>query len=142
VIMTCFVDANHAGDKITRRSQTGFIIYVNNAPIDWFSKKQNTCESSTFGSEFVAMRIATERIKALRYSQGSVRRKLDSSGMGTHRDEYCGYIHKDAGYRTEEKFAIENICERRMMLYNGICAGMVPPDQQEVLTHYKFRFGG
>ena len=34
---------------------------------DWFSKKQNTCESSTFGSEFVAMRVATERIKALRY---------------------------------------------------------------------------
>ena len=67
VIMTCFVDANHAGDKVTRRSQTGFIIYLNNAPIDWFSKKQNTCESSTFGSEFVAMRIATERIKALRY---------------------------------------------------------------------------
>jgi hypothetical protein len=67
VKMTCFVDANHAGDKVTRRSQTGFIIFLNNAPIDWFSKKQNTCESSTFGSEFVAMRIAIERIKALRY---------------------------------------------------------------------------
>ena len=67
VVMTCFVDANHAGDKVTRRTQTGFIINVNNAPIDWFSKKHNTCESSTFGSEFVAMRIATEKIKALRY---------------------------------------------------------------------------
>jgi hypothetical protein len=67
VMMTCFVDANHAGDKITRRSQTGFIIYLNNAPIDWFSKKQNTYESSTFGSKFVAMRIAIERIKALCY---------------------------------------------------------------------------
>jgi hypothetical protein len=67
VIMTCFVDANHAGDKITRRSQTGFIMYLNNAPIDWFSKKQNTCESSMFRSEFVAMRIATEQIKALQY---------------------------------------------------------------------------
>jgi hypothetical protein len=67
VMMTCFVDANHAGDKVTCWSQTGFIIYLNNAPIDWFSKKQNTCESSTFGSEFVAMGIATERIKALRY---------------------------------------------------------------------------
>jgi hypothetical protein len=67
VMMTCFVDANHAGDKITRRSQTGLIIYLNNAPIDWFSKKQNTCESSTFGLEFIAMRIATERIIALRY---------------------------------------------------------------------------
>ena len=67
VIMTCFVDANHAGDKVTRRSQTGFIIYLNNSPIVWFSKKQNTCESSTFGSEFMAMRIAVERIKALRF---------------------------------------------------------------------------
>lgn len=67
VVMTCFVDANHAGDMVTRRSQTGFIIYLNNAPIDWYSKRQNTVESSTFGSEFVAMRTAVERIKALRY---------------------------------------------------------------------------
>ena len=67
VTMTCFVDANHAGNKVTRRSQTGFIIYLNNAPIDWYSKKQNTVESSTFGSEFVAMRTAMERCKALRY---------------------------------------------------------------------------
>jgi hypothetical protein len=34
VVMTCFVDADHVGDKVTRRSQTGFIIYLNNAPID------------------------------------------------------------------------------------------------------------
>jgi hypothetical protein len=67
VYMTCFVDANHAGESMTRRSQTGYLIYLNNAPIDWFSKKQNTVESSTFGSEFVAMRIAVEKIRALRY---------------------------------------------------------------------------
>ena len=67
VVMSCFVDANHAGDQITRRSQTGFIIFLNNAPISWYSKKQNTVESSTFGSEFVAMRIAIEHIRALRY---------------------------------------------------------------------------
>jgi hypothetical protein len=30
VLMTCFVDANHTGDKVTCRSQTGFIIYLNN----------------------------------------------------------------------------------------------------------------
>jgi hypothetical protein len=67
VIITCFVDANHAGDHSTRRSHTGFIIYLNNAPIDWYSKRQNTVESSTFGSEFVAMRIAVERVRALRF---------------------------------------------------------------------------
>ena len=64
--MTCFVDASHAGDLSTRRSHTGFLIYLNNAPIDWYSKKQNTVETSTFGSELVTMRTATERIRALR----------------------------------------------------------------------------
>ena len=67
VQINCFVDADHAGDKITRRSQTGILIYLNQTPIIWFSKKQNTVESSTFGSEFVALRIATEKIIALRY---------------------------------------------------------------------------
>jgi hypothetical protein len=67
VVMTCFVDADHAGNSITRRSKTGFIIiFLNCAPIDWYSKKQNTVESSTFGSEFVAMQVAVECIAALR----------------------------------------------------------------------------
>jgi hypothetical protein len=33
----------------------------------WFSKRQNTVESSTFGSEFVAARSALEAVEALRY---------------------------------------------------------------------------
>jgi hypothetical protein len=65
--MSCFVDADHAGCRVTRRSHTGIIIFVNRAPILWYSKRQNTVESSTFGSEFVAMRIAIEMIECLRY---------------------------------------------------------------------------
>jgi hypothetical protein len=64
--ISCFVDANHAGNIITRRSHTGIIIFIQNAPIIWFSKKQNTVESSTFGSELVAMRVARDLIVALR----------------------------------------------------------------------------
>lgn len=67
VTISCFVDANHAGNLITRRSQTGFIIFVNKSPIIWYSKRQNTVESSSFGSEFNALRIASEAIEALRY---------------------------------------------------------------------------
>jgi len=67
VKLFCFVDANHAGNVVTRRSHTGFIIFMNKAPIRWYSKKQNTIESSTFGSEFVALRIAMEEINALHY---------------------------------------------------------------------------
>ena len=67
VKITAFVDADHAGDLATRRSRTGYIIYLNNTPILWYCKKQNTVESSTFGSEFVAMRTVTEAIEALRF---------------------------------------------------------------------------
>ena len=67
VSTSCFVDANHAGNVVTRRSHTGILIYVNNAPIIWYSKRQNTVESSSFGSEFVALRIAKELVIALRY---------------------------------------------------------------------------
>ena len=37
-IIRAFVDADHAGDFVTRRSRTGFIIFLNNAPIYWHSK--------------------------------------------------------------------------------------------------------
>lgn len=63
----CFVDASHASDLSNRRSQTGILIFLNRAPILWYSKRQNTVESSTFGSEFVAMKIAVEMIQGLRY---------------------------------------------------------------------------
>ena len=50
------VDTDHAGDTVTRRSRTGFIIYLNFAVIYWMSKKQNSFESSSFGSEFIGMK--------------------------------------------------------------------------------------
>jgi hypothetical protein len=58
--MRVFVDADHAGDMITCHSRKGFIVFLNGASIYWSSKKQNSCETSTFGSEFVAMKQATE----------------------------------------------------------------------------------
>ena len=67
VQINCFVDADHAGDVVSRRSHTGILIYVNRAPVIWYSKRQNTVETSTFGSEFIALRIATEMIEGLRY---------------------------------------------------------------------------
>ena len=66
VTIGCFVDADHAGNKVTRRSHTGIILFLNKAPIQAFSKRQNTCESSTYGSELVALRIARDMISALR----------------------------------------------------------------------------
>jgi hypothetical protein len=65
--MYCFCDADHAGNRLTCWSQTGIFIFLNRAPIVWYSKKQNTVESSTFGSEFVALQIAVDLIVSLQY---------------------------------------------------------------------------
>ena len=63
----CFVDADHASNTVTRRSQTGILIFLSKSLIVWYSKQQNTMETSTFGSEFIAMRMVVEHIEALRY---------------------------------------------------------------------------
>jgi hypothetical protein len=67
VVISVFVDADHAGNVVTRRSQTGILIYVNNAPIIWYTKKQNTVEAATYGSEFVAARISVDLAEGLLY---------------------------------------------------------------------------
>jgi hypothetical protein len=66
VDLCLFVDSDHAGDQLTRHSRTGFVIYLNMAPIVWFSKRQPTVESSVFGAEFVAIKNGIETFRGLR----------------------------------------------------------------------------
>ena len=63
----CFVDSDHAANTVTRHSQTGLLLFGNRAPVTWFSKRQNTVGTSTFSSEFIAMKTAVEHIEALCY---------------------------------------------------------------------------
>jgi hypothetical protein len=65
VRMMC--DSDHAGDKRTRCSCTGFLILCNMALIDGVSKKQATIETSVFGTEFVAMKHGIGKLQGLRY---------------------------------------------------------------------------
>ena len=66
--ITIFVDADHARDKITRRSITGVLVFINNTPVKWYCKRQKTVETSTYGSELVAARIAVEIILEVRFT--------------------------------------------------------------------------
>ena len=62
-----WVDSDHARDKTTRQSRTGYFIFMNTALIDWLSKKQATIESSVFGAEFIAMKTGVEALRGIRY---------------------------------------------------------------------------
>jgi Reverse transcriptase (RNA-dependent DNA polymerase) len=66
VTLTHYVDANLMHDVITGRSVTGILHLANKTPIDWYSKKQATVETATYGSEFVAARTCVEQIIDLR----------------------------------------------------------------------------
>jgi hypothetical protein len=41
IIMSYFVNADHAGNKVTRKTHNGNFILVKNAPITVHSKQQN-----------------------------------------------------------------------------------------------------
>jgi hypothetical protein len=61
-----YVDANLMHDILSGKSVTGVLHFMNKTPIDWFSKKQATVETATYGSEFVAARTCTEQIIEIR----------------------------------------------------------------------------
>ena len=66
VTTTHYVDANLFHDILTGRSVTGILHLMNKTPIDYYSKKQATVETATYGAEFVAARTCTEQIIDLR----------------------------------------------------------------------------
>jgi hypothetical protein len=66
VVLTSYVDANLHHDFVTGRSVTGVLHFINKTPVDWFSKKQATVETATYGSEFVAAKTAVQQIMGMR----------------------------------------------------------------------------
>jgi hypothetical protein len=81
VRMTVYVDADHAHDLVTIRSITGILVMLNNTPIRWVSKRQKTVETSTYGSELVASRVATELIIEVWYMLRSLGVALDGPAL-------------------------------------------------------------
>ena len=62
VLITVFADANLNHDYVIGKSVTCLLMMLNKTPVDWFSKRQNCVETATYGSEFMAVRIGTEKI--------------------------------------------------------------------------------
>lgn len=65
VDLRLFVDSDHAGDSVNRRSRTGYMIYMNSAPTVFYCKKQNRVELSVFGAKLCAMTQGMERLRGL-----------------------------------------------------------------------------
>ena len=75
----------------------------------WYSKRQNTVESSTFGSEAIALKMAVEMIEGLRYKlrmmgiplHGPANVFCDNSSLvinATHPESTLKKKHNDIAY--------------------------------------------
>ena len=64
--MRAFGDSDHDGDSVARRSRTSCVVFLKNNPIFVHSKKQGSCETSHFDSEFIAMKSCCEHVRDLR----------------------------------------------------------------------------
>ena len=88
VMTTAFVDASHGANKVTRRSHTGYVVFLNRAPILWYSKRQQTVETSTFSAEFIALKVCLEAIEHLRF-------KLRCFGVPLPKGDEPTYVYCD-----------------------------------------------
>ena len=66
---THYVDANLHHDLATGKAVTAALHFLNQTPIDAYTKRQSTVETATYGSEFVAARTAVDQIIDIRITQ-------------------------------------------------------------------------
>jgi hypothetical protein len=66
VTLTGWVDAGWAGHHDTRRSTTGYPFKINNSPIVWSSRRQQTVATSTVEAEYIAIAEAAKEALWLR----------------------------------------------------------------------------
>ena len=63
----CFTDSDYAGDEVSRRSVSGYIISVHGVPVQWRSKSQQSVTLSSTEAEWIALSEAVKDIMFLKY---------------------------------------------------------------------------
>ena len=81
---TAFVDSSHGANKVTRRSHSRHILFVNSAPVKCLSRRQQTVETSTFLSEFVVLKQCIEDVEHLRLKLRIFGIPIHDDGEPTH----------------------------------------------------------
>ena len=87
------------------------MIFLSNAPIAWLSKKQETIETSVFGSEFVAINIGMEALRVFQYKLRMM--EVPIYGPSLIYGENMSVIHnKQRPYSTLQKSRIKFVTMR------------------------------
>ena len=108
-----FVDSDHAGDKVSHRSRSGFLIYVNTTLVQWFSKKQSTVETSVFGAEFITTKQHIDALQGLRYKLRMM--GIPISGPSYIYGDNMSVIHNTSGPESALRKKSDSVC------YHAVC---------------------
>ena len=154
VVTSGFFDSSHASCLVTRRSTTCVILFLNGTPIRWYSKRQNCVETSTYGSEIVAGRIAVDLAVELRYNlrmlgapvKGTTVLFGDNKSMITNTSLPHSVLKKRVSannyHRVREAVASEIVsvvhCDTNYNLSDMGTKALVGPQHQFLLKNQKF----
>ena len=61
VVATAYIYASHGANKATSRYHSGYIFFLNRAPVKWMSKQHQTVEPSVFSSDLIAFEAMYRR---------------------------------------------------------------------------------
>jgi hypothetical protein len=75
--LSCYVDADYAGDVSDRKSRTGYVVMLGDFPVAWGSHKQICVSKSTAEAEYVALSEAASEVLWLRHLMEELGKKLD-----------------------------------------------------------------
>lgn len=85
-----YSDSDYASDIETRKSTTGYLFLMNNGPITWTSRKQQTIALSTMEAEFMAACDATKELLWL---------KQFLNELGEPKSSICLFVDNQAAIR-------------------------------------------
>ena len=60
--LVCYSDSDYAGDPDTRRSVSGYVLFVQGVPISWRSKANKTVTLSSTEAEWIALSEAVKEV--------------------------------------------------------------------------------
>lgn len=110
-----YVDAGYLSDRVTGRSQTGYVVTVNGTAIAWKSQKQTVVATSTAHAELIAAYQGTRETFWLRNVYNNIRSELqmlpDQGAVPVYEDNNAcanfirnGLIISDATKHIEPKY--------------------------------------
>ena len=118
VDLRLFVESDHAEDTVTRRFRSGHFIFVTVACVVWYSKKQNTVETSVFGAKFMSMKIGMESVRGLRYKLRMI--GIPLSGTTYTYCDNMSVIHNTQRLESTLNKRINSIAYHAMMEYTSM----------------------